>query len=353
MARVAFLAVVGLTAGAATVVWLRSPATPRPPAVEVPAAVDGGDRHPPNATVRVTIPVANAGDSPLVLSDFRSGCGCTRLCDPADADAALTTLTVPPGERAVIAADVRLSASPGHATRTVVRFRTTAPDRPEVAVTLTAAVAAGWSVAPASVALGAVEAGATRAVRFTVRPVGSPAGPTPNRLAADPAGLARVGPLVPAAAGAPDGLFAVAEAVLVAPAAEGEFAGTVGLYAPGGALPLAVVPVTGTVRGWLTCQPDRLVLPRRGGGGPLYSARVLVRRTDGQPVADLAVRDAGGLAVRVVESPLPGCGGLEVAWDGPPPAAGSPIIRRRVLVGCGPPGRRPGVTVNVDIGPAE
>jgi hypothetical protein len=135
--------------------WRQRHAIPDAPAIEVPETLDLGLRT-VGESVSCPIEVRNTGAEPLLLSKFRTSCGCLTVTTRIEGRSVpATEMTVPPGE--MVSLWSGLVVPSGHAggrLRQTVRFETNDPKRPAVAVEMTAEVQGVVMAVPTRLELG-------------------------------------------------------------------------------------------------------------------------------------------------------------------------------------------------------
>ncbi|MBX9582037.1 MAG: hypothetical protein K2X87_17165 [Gemmataceae bacterium] len=329
----ALLAVAGVTAAVAERL-LPSQAPPSAPKAIVRGSLDLG-RSEVSTHHDVRFEVANAGGRPLTLRAAATGCACQAVyAETPGGRRTLAEVTVPPGEAVTLGFTLTVSGALHLPQRAGMRLVTNDPDQPELTVPITFTPVARLACVPQTLAFGDVPVGtgatatvevfadahepgadwatvaAEPADRFAVRftPDPRPAGELGNTLAT------RVG---------------IIEVTLHAPDAPGPLPVTLVLTA--GGKEVYRLGVVGRAVAEVEASPEVVVLPRRSGDGPIYSAQVLLHSPAGRSFAV-----AAGVPVDRIE----------VAIDTP-----GPDVRHVVTVRCTPEAARSraGQTVTIDL----
>jgi Protein of unknown function (DUF1573) len=132
--------------------------TPRLPTIDVPAAIDLGlqDR---GRLVETSFLVTNRGSQPLVLNNFRTGCGCMKLSrDAASGPMALSEEVVPSTSSLRINVGLVLTADNGRFQKQI-QFDTNDSKHPSVAITLLGETDIGVYTVPSQLHIGSVKPG--------------------------------------------------------------------------------------------------------------------------------------------------------------------------------------------------
>lgn len=259
---------------------------PQGPRVETPLVIELGDQE-QNKTLRVQLPIRNAGGAALEIRNFHTSCTCLSLFRQSPTGEEMVQDTIlQPGEELQAVAEFSMRGSPGEPFRGLVFFDTNDAANPSVRVDFLARIEGRFVSFPAQVDLVGLKPGERRIERLEIRNVSRVHGGRPDRVETDnPEQVViksfrrKQTPVDPANRALGISVGEV-EIEVRAPRTAGRLTANVNVFEEGNGPSLVEIPVSGTVLPPFQCRPSALMLPRMTGNGPIYSAQILCRATD-------------------------------------------------------------------------
>jgi hypothetical protein len=165
--QVAVLLMLPAAALIAAMLVTREIKTWKHPRIEVAEMIDFGPqdfgRH-----IEAPVSVKNSGRSPLVLSNFRTSCGCLAVTRKDDEETVLRELTIPPGEQTEIHLRTSIRGEVGQMFTNHVEFNTNDPMRRIVAIQVSAKIEGNIVAVPSIVQFGTLARRETRNQKFEI-----------------------------------------------------------------------------------------------------------------------------------------------------------------------------------------
>ncbi len=311
------------------------------PQCQYPPQFDLGEREQGDQII-MEFAMRNTGDATLVVDDIRSSCACTVLEEGGTrGPQQVASLQIGPGESKALQLQLLINGVSGTPLTHVLNFHTNDPERPRGQIAARVSrVRGGVFTTPSSVLLGKLSVGETIKAMVTVWDDGIEASDVTAMESSNPQ-LVGVHARPSDGAGSPNAGNTPYRRIYVfdlacTARAVGDINEAVTLRFSGQKKSQLTVPVSGRVVGAVEASPAKLVLPRIGGDGPIYTANCLLRSAKGERLTMVGSTAPPGISVDAAQGGPAETVVLRIAVD---PVAGAALAGTtsevRVALGIG------------------
>jgi len=286
------------------------PGVPDAPALVAPSEVIL-DAHRIADIADANFTISNHGNRPLMISEFRTACGCDSLEKKSGQEyVRLGNVDIQPGGSVEIRLRQKVRGRAGEEMRTGVYCLTNDPSHPEVVVAIVIPTLTGGTLAaPSAIDFGMVASGAT--VSRTVELFDNAANPR------NVTGVSSSNPTVLSARMLPRdsnqptrdqfgrGSLIGRMEIVVRSESPATVDGKIGVSLDDGDFTPDTVTVSGRVVSAVQASPSSLLLPRSSSSGMLYEATCVCRSMTGKSFRLQVVEVPKGLSSAVTDTPAP------------------------------------------------